>query len=85
MEKEEYKKEFVQFLKTKRIYNKFMRNVKQQDFVEPPTMEFAVERALNNLTNPVNSSFSWSNSNEPNGYTFWAKVEALWLNHFRKL
>ena len=80
MEKSEYKKEFVQFLKTKRLYSAFMRNMKKQNFVEPANMSKAVERALESLTNPINSSFSWSST--PEDYPFWAKIEALWLNHF---
>jgi hypothetical protein len=80
MEKEEYKKEFVQFLKTKRLYSAFMRNMKKQDFVEPATMERAVERALESLTNPINASFSWDYT--PERFSFWNKVEALWLAHF---
>lgn len=80
MEKEQYKKEFVQFLKTKRIYSKFMRNLKKQGFVEPATMTEAIQKALENLTNPINASFSWSNT--PEGYKFWNATEAVWLHHF---
>jgi hypothetical protein len=61
------KEEFIEFLKTWGVYEKFMANVTEDDW----DLEFS--------TRFVNDAFNWHKSKE--GYDFWAKLEDTWLDY----
>jgi len=72
----------INFLKRKRVYKKFIRNMGNDTIPEIIiTVEGAMKEGIRST--PIQAAFVWART--PEGVRFWGDINNEWINYYTKL